>query len=151
MQTLEGISMTSLVAVLAVDQRGPCALYLMTDSRITWTGHQSEWDAGQKTFSVSNKAHVFGFCGNASFPPSVARQLVEQIEAGLVGSGNDPDVVRAEIKAAVEWAHSVATKNFFDGFSIFHGFREGEFMESKFHLRRIEFFCKHKSNLRNQD
>jgi len=117
--------MTSLVAVLAVDQRGPCALYLMTDSRITWRTHHGEWDAGQKTFFSSNAAHVFGFCGNASFPPSVARQLVEQVEAGIVGMGDDPEAVHAEIKAAVEWAHSVATNKFFDGFSLFHGFREG--------------------------
>ena len=132
--------MTSLAAVLSVDSRGPAGLYLMTDSRITWKGYGGEWDAGQKTYFASNQAHIFGFCGNASFPPSVARQLIEQIESGIIGSSDDPDVVRADVLTVVRWAHSAATNKFFDGFSLFHGYREGRGMKCNFHLWRYEYF-----------
>jgi hypothetical protein len=132
--------MTSLAAVLSVDSRGPAGLYLMTDSRITWKGYDGEWDAGQKTYFASNQAHIFGFCGDAAFPPSVARQLIEQIEAGIIGLGDDPDVVRADILAGIEWAHAAATNKFFDGFSLFHGYREGCGMKCNFHLWRYQYF-----------
>ena len=132
--------MTSLAAVLSVDSRGSAGLYLLTDSRITWKGFDGQWDAGQKTYFASNRAHVLGFCGNASFPPSIARQLIEQIEAGIIGSDDDPAVVCAEVEAAVKWAHSAATNKFFDGFSLFHGFREGRGMGSQFHLWRHQYY-----------
>lgn len=58
--------MTSLGVALAIDARGPSAMYIITDSRISWPngGH---WDAGQKTFVSACSPDIFGFCGDAFF------------------------------------------------------------------------------------
>lgn len=132
--------MTSLVAVLAVDQRGPSSLYIMTDSRITWKGYVGEWDAGQKTYFSASTPHIFGFCGNASFPPSVARQLTEHLDCGVIDTKRDPAVTHAQIGGLVDWALSNATNRFFDKFSLFHGCREGDLMQSRFRLWQTEYY-----------
>ena len=53
-------------------------------SKITWDSSSSLWDAGQKTFASARTADVFGFCGDAFFPPAILRQVTDQINAGLI-------------------------------------------------------------------
>jgi hypothetical protein len=132
--------MTSLAAAIAVDQRGPSALYIITDSRITWKGFAGQWDAGQKTYASQTSAHIFGFCGNASFPPSVIRQVIELMDIGLLTTNEDPAAIHSQVVELLEKTLRTASHQFFDGFSIFHGAREGELMSSKFRLWRTEYY-----------
>ena len=125
--------MTSLAASLSIDARGPSALYLITDSRITWENSLRKWDAGQKTFASRTTPDVFGFCGDAFFPPTILRQIMDQIELGLLG-GSDTDRRHA---ALVERFKESISKSFgapMRAFSIFHGCRDGEGMKSRFRL-----------------
>jgi hypothetical protein len=77
--------MTSLAVALAVDSRGPTAIYIITDSRLTWDSTAVQrWDFGQKTFASARTPDVFGFCGEALFPPMILRQTLDQINCGLI-------------------------------------------------------------------
>src|SRR5690242_15885211 len=78
-------SMTSIAIALAIDARGPSALYIISDSRLTFYGNsEKRWDAAQKTFASLRTPDIFGFCGDAIFPPAVLRQILEQINYGLI-------------------------------------------------------------------
>jgi hypothetical protein len=77
--------MTSLAVALAVDSRGPTAIYLITDSRLTWNATASQrWDGGQKTFASARTPDIFGFCGDAFFPPMILRQFLDQVNSSLI-------------------------------------------------------------------
>jgi hypothetical protein len=128
--------MTSLAVALAVDSRGPSALYIVTDSRLTWqTKEKPHWDVCQKTFAAINSADVFGFCGDAFFPPSILRQIVEQINRGVLFREGVPAEERHHIAfSALEAAIAQAKSAPMTSFSVFHGSRDGEFMKARFRV-----------------
>lgn len=126
--------MTSLGVALAVDARGPSAMYIVTDSRISWSngGH---WDAGQKTFVAARSPDMFGFCGDAFFPPIVIRQIIDQVNCGVLfadgtDSGGRHRIFVHILRQSIERQSGAPIVNF----SIFHGARDGEFMQSRFRL-----------------
>jgi hypothetical protein len=89
-----------------VDSRGPAGLYIITDSRITWGTSDHRWETGQKTLSSTRTPDVFGFCGDAYFAPAMLRQIVDQVNAGLllvgnVGAVERHMVVRSALKSAL--------------------------------------------------
>lgn len=132
--------MTSLAVTLSVDSRGPCGLYIFTDSRITWGSQSGRWDAGQKAFASSYSADVFGFCGDAFFPPSVLRQVIELIDARLLFDASASAEHRHN--KAVEVFRSAIKKRFgapIKNFSIIHGSRNEEFMASSFRVWKTQF------------
>ncbi len=131
--------MTSLATAISIDSRGPAALYIMTDSRITWKDFPGAWDAGQKTFASHIAPHIFGFCGDASFPPSVARQVLERIDYKLLTDITDAYSVHIQIVKSINASLSVASSKFFDVFSFYHGARDGEGMGCKFRLWRTDY------------
>ena len=132
--------MTSLAVALSIDSRGPCAMYIVTDSRITWGTKSERWDAGQKTFAPVNSPDIFGFCGNAYYPPLALRQMIDLVNAGIIFS---PSVAAEDrhqraidvIRSAVENRSDAPISNF----SIFHGSRDGEFMPSRFHAWKTQY------------
>ena len=136
--------MTSLAAKLSVDARGASALYILSDSRITWASDSLiHWDAGQKVFCSHISADIFGYCGEAFFPPYAMRQMVDLIDSGLLFSKSD----------AAEYRHNQAISVFrstiesgppslLGDFSLIHGARDGELMSSQFRLWIIRFTSK---------
>jgi hypothetical protein len=128
--------MTSLAVALAVDSRGPTGIYIITDSRITWNAATSQrWDGGQKTFASLRTPDIFGFCGDAFFPPMILRQFLDQINYGLV----IPDEMNAESRHSVfttmlKRSFEQRTRAPIRTFSIFHGARDGELMKSRFRV-----------------
>ncbi len=126
--------MTSLGVALAVDARGPCAMYIVTDSRISWSNGR-HWDAGQKTFVSARSPDMFGFCGDAFFPPVVIRQIIDQVNCDvLFFEGTDSEerhrLFVQILRQAIERQSGTPMNNF----SIFHGARDAEFMHSRFRL-----------------
>jgi hypothetical protein len=127
--------MTSLAASLSIDQRGPSALYIITDSRITWEASTKRWDSGQKAFASRTTPDIFGFCGDAYFPPAILRQILEQLDIGLLGATNlDVGGRHACVVERLQHAISKRADAPMVAFSVFHGAREGEFMKSRFCL-----------------
>ncbi|MGR9268170.1 hypothetical protein [Rhizobium leguminosarum] len=132
--------MTSLAAAISIDSRGPCALYIVSDSRITWRGLGGHWDVGQKTFASRTTPHIFGFCGNAAFPPAALRQVIELLDMGVLDDCESSEVAHARFIDIFNSNLSAATNKFFDGFSILHGSREGAGMKCKFRLWKTDYF-----------
>ena len=125
--------MTSLAVALSIDSRGPCAIYIVTDSRVTWRKRTERWDAGQKTFAPVNSPDIFGFCGNAYFPPLALHQMIDLVNAGIIFRTSEAAEHRHQraidvIRSAIENRSRAPISNF----SIFHVARDGEFMTSKF-------------------
>lgn len=133
--------MTSLAVSLSVDSRGPCGLYFITDSRITWGSSDHRWDAGQKTFASRRFPDVFGYCGDAYFPPMMLRQVVDQLDAGLICLDNTPpERHRIAIARALEVAmQGVVGRPPMLPFTIYHGAREGDGMSASFRLWQMRY------------
>lgn len=133
--------MTSLAASLSVDQRGPCALYIITDSRITWGKTSAQrWDAGQKAFASRTTPDVFGYCGDAFFPPVVIRQILEQVESGLIlGRCDDADTRHSRMAGMMQATVATQVATPIEKFSVFHGARDGGGMQSRFRLWQISY------------
>ena len=64
--------MTSLVAWIGVDSRGPSSIYIATDSRISWQTKSGitvqTWDSARKTSAVATSPQIFGFAGDVFYP-----------------------------------------------------------------------------------
>lgn len=132
--------MTSLAVAIASDARGPCSLYLMTDSRITWATAAERWDVGLKTFASPNTADIFGFCGDAYFVPIALSQALELLSRGTLdlehASADERHLaVIGLLKAAVAQVRTVNIASL----TFFHGARDGEFMDSRFRLWRSQY------------
>jgi hypothetical protein len=140
--------MTSLAVALAVDSRGPNALYIVTDSRITFlSGGGGVWNIGQKTFASTRSPDIFGFVGDSIFPPAVLRQLLDQVNCGLLYD----EAVDAQQR------HSILLRTFrrainqrsgtvpISDFAVFHGARDGQLMKSNFRLWETRYFAQSKT------
>lgn len=137
--------MTTIAVELSIDARGPCALYIVSDSRITWGKHENRWDSGQKTFASSKTPDIFGYCGSAFFPTQVLNQITHQIEAGILFNGN----ANAQERHG-RWLNTVrkSLKNsqgaLIEDFTLLHGARNGEGMKSEFLLWESKWSSKNK-------
>lgn len=132
--------MTSLAIALAVDARGPSALYIITDSRITWRGSSGRWDGARKTFA-SQHADIFGFCGDGFFPPVILQQVLLQSSLGLLYDKAADSLTRHTIVMdAIRRTLKNAVNAPIDSFSLFHGTRDGEGMGSQFLLWDIHYY-----------
>ncbi len=132
--------MTSLAAAIASDSRGPCALYLITDSRITWARPTERWDVGRKTFVSPVSADVFGYCGDAYFMPMALGQVLNMVACGVV----DLTMISSEerhtaVLELLKYSLGKISTKYASAVALFHGARESEFMSSKFRLWRSEF------------
>ena len=95
----------------------PRAIYLASDSRITWGGASRRWEAGRKVFVPNVEPHLFGFCGDVVLPALLIGQLVSSIDAGVLfsaGASADDrhDAVLRAVERAVGCAISTPTIDF---------------------------------------
>jgi hypothetical protein len=127
--------MTTIAAELSIDSRGPCALYIVSDSRITWKKHDHRWDSGQKTFASSYSPDIFGYSGSAFFPTQILNQITRQIEAGILFDENAHARERHgrwlnTIKRSLENSQNALIEDF----TLLHGARDSAGMKCKFLL-----------------
>ena len=119
--------MTTLVAWTKVTSGRANAVYLASDSRITWGGPKSRWDAGRKLFACRTSADIFGFCGDLVFPSQILSQIVDLADSGLLFNSNARSVRRhaavvAAIKTSNDRRHNAPDRDF----EILHVSRQGE-------------------------
>ncbi len=132
--------MTSLAAAIASDSRGPSALYLITDSRITWIQPAERWDVGRKTFASLISADVFGYCGDAYFIPIALGQILNMVTYGVVDmTAASAEERHATVLKLLKTSFEKISTKYASSAALFHGARQGEFMSSKFRLWRTEF------------
>lgn len=132
--------MTSLIAWVGVDSRGPASIYFASDSRITWDG-AGAWDHARKLFACRQYPHIFGYCGDVLFPTQTLSQITEMIDSGLIfrGSSDGIDVCTENIISIMESALKTYPSAAKRKFEVLYCIREGETMTSRFHLRQINF------------
>jgi len=137
--------MTSLLSWVSYTSTGkdrttPTALYIVSDSRITWGSSARHWDAGRKVFSCRLEAHIFGYCGDVVFPSLVLAQITSAIDSGILF----PDGAAAEKKHAIifesiqrsfERRHNAPGENF----SIIHALRIGEDDSGQYFVWQISY------------
>lgn len=131
--------MTTLIAWLGVDSRGPTSMYFASDSRVSWDGRPGVWDCGQKLFASNAQPEIFGFTGYVNLPASILSKACTQIDRGL-RSPND----EASIEGRVDWLYRLVKREVDlhpswrnEDFNIFYGVRVGAGMpdRSAFHLQ----------------
>ena len=124
---------------VAIDSRSASSLYIASDSRIA-DNRGGLTDHARKLYACSTRAHVFGYVGWSDYYPCVVlERLVEAIDSGLFGIGDDVSVRQSKVFAFLKdsladrlrWAnqrvHSAP-------FSILHGARQGRGIKSEFRL-----------------
>ena len=87
--------MTLITAFMGRDQRKMSSLYILSDSRFTWSPDAkknlcfkknlpSKFDFGKKVFCFKNSPDIIGYCGDVLFPTIVLNQLVELCDNDLL-------------------------------------------------------------------
>lgn len=125
--------MTSFVAWVGVDSRGPASLHLASDSRISWAD-KAHWDCGRKLFACSTSPHIFGYVGDVLFPSLVLGQIAAAIETEMYKrdalATDRFERIRQQVSRSFTGYPAFARKPF----SIVHGTRQGEYMDCEFVL-----------------
>ena len=129
--------MTSLVAWVGADSRGPASLNIASDSRIAWAAGASvryHWDHGKKIFASTTAPLIVGYVGDVLFPALVLPGAIDRI---------DRQVFRAD-GAAVEGLISVLRREWRDypaelrrPVTIYIGHRVDERMLAEFRLTAL--------------
>lgn len=72
--------MTTLIAWAAIDDRNTSAVYMASDSRISW-GANEFWDSGRKVFASDKHPEILGYTGDALFCTQVLGQVIAFIDS----------------------------------------------------------------------
>lgn len=72
--------MTTLISWVACDSVKQTAIYLASDSRLSWN-KDVYWDQGRKIFPSQKYADIFGYCGEAVFCSQQLSQIVTYIDS----------------------------------------------------------------------
>lgn len=136
--TLGGMS--SLVAWVGVDSRGPASFYLASDSRITWGSPGPAWDTGRKLFAAPTSSDVFGYCGEVLFPALFLSQLDSlATRRVLVVDAEDPAKRHETVRRIAEGSFEAYPTSIRGAFTILHAARESAGMASRFRLWRLDW------------
>lgn len=134
--------MTTLIAWIGVDSRGPASLYFASDSRFSWGDRQS-WSFGRKLFASKTYPDILAYCGDVTFPSTILNQIVDRIDPGLLYAKDDTPVQKNN---KIFTSISLSFKNYpvsqRRGFHIIHGCREETGMKSVFHVFKITWTTK---------
>lgn len=79
--------MTTLVAFSSVNSEEVAAVYLASDSRISWPGVGGKlfsWDYGKKVFYSKRSPLMMGYCGDVVFPSQILSQIIDLIDNNLL-------------------------------------------------------------------
>ena len=111
----------------------PRAIYLTSDSRITWGSDMHRWDAGRKTFAPVKEPHLFGYVGDVLFPSLVLGQIVSAIDKGVLFAADAKDYERHDlILRALKASHRKGRNAPDRDFTIVHIFRANDWPDTSF-------------------
>jgi hypothetical protein len=132
--------MTTLISWISVDQHAPAALYMASDSRISWGSPRARWDAGRKLFACRKFPDLFGYAGEVVFPSLVLGQISDAADLALFFRDNDDSHTRhgrfvEAIKVSFDHRHNVPNTKF----CILHASRELSGRKAEFRLWRLTY------------
>ena len=146
--TLGKIIMTTLAAWITYSQTGekpelPRALYMASDSRITWGSKSIRWDAGRKVFNPKEEPHIFGYCGDVVFPSLALGQIILAIDNGvLFDHHSSPAQKHESIIQLLKNSFANGLNHPARDFSILHAYRESPWPHTEFHIWQITYRTK---------
>lgn len=122
------------------DRKTPRAVYLASDSRITWGSSARRWDAGRKLFAPHSAPHIFGYCGDVVFPSLVLGQIVSAIDRRALFAANaDPQLKHSAIFESIQESFGRRHNAPDADFSILHVHRQRSERGSRFFLWQIDY------------
>lgn len=131
--------MTSLIAWIGADQRGPASLNIATDSRITWNpdvAPRDYWDQAKKVFVSRTEPLVIGFVGDVLFPMLAVPAVIDRIEHGVYPGGER--IVEGVTQGIRHlWSEYPAGQR--GGVTIYIATRHGSGMTAKFELASLVY------------
>lgn len=131
--------MTSLVAWVGADTRGPSSLNLATDSRITWPAGAStayHWDHGKKVFASATAPLVVGFVGDVLFPALMLPSIIDRVDRSVFrADGSTAEGLIAALRR--EWREYPISER--RPLSIYIAYRIGEGMSASFKLTSLTY------------
>jgi hypothetical protein len=136
--------MTTLLAWVAADQRGPASIRVAADSRISWSSANGivlrNWDFGRKVFASYRHPDVVGYCGDVLFPTQTLGQMIELIDrdAFFPGRAEPREKVQLIVEALERAACKYPPEETRD-FTIVHCTRVEEYMDGEFHVSIVSF------------
>ena len=94
----------------------------------------------KKAFASRVSADIFGYCGDAYYPPMILRQVIDQVDNGLLFADH---LIASERHAIVVQAFQRALEQRVDtpisSFSVFHASRDGSGMKCMFRLWEVAY------------
>lgn len=75
--------MTCLVSWIAADINGPSAIYIASDSRISWASF-FRWNYAKKVYALANTPDILGYCGDVLFTSQVLAQACNIADSGTL-------------------------------------------------------------------
>jgi hypothetical protein len=131
--------MTSLLAWVGVDARGPASIYMASDSRISW-GSKAQWNYGRKLFASTKHPDIIGYVGDVLFPSLVLGQIIDLIDNGVLFNSNDTPQERLEkLKRVIQTTYEYYPNEARQAFTVLYGTRERDKLQSVFHMFTLEF------------
>lgn len=129
--------MTSFVAWIGVDARGPASIYFASDSRISWSYQNKTygiWDHGRKLFASAKYPEIFGYFGDTFFPSQVLAQVLDLIDGDILFESSDnPEIKFGKVISIVRRSFKDYPLNQGTPFTLIYSTRENSKMESCFH------------------
>lgn len=141
--------MTSVIAVLAKDQRGPCALYFLTDSQQTFLNTNkkiTKTSFCKKAFASDKTPDIFCFCGEVNNPTRIIKDCIKNAFNNITNINDKHDKL---IEIAIQFINSNTESRM--NFTIFHGVREHTGMASVFHLWKTTFYYSEYKYINHED
>lgn len=131
--------MTSLVAWVGVDSRGPASVYIASDSRITWgAGHR--WDYGRKLYASASSPEILAYCGDVLFPSQALGRALDLIDSGVIFAPSDsPTAKWSAIIATLTASLEGYPEQQAGPFTIAYCTRDGSGMGSRFYLSSLQW------------
>lgn len=137
--------MTTLLSWISYSDTGeqshlPRAVYLVSDSRITWGRADRRWENGRKVFAPLTEPHLFGYNGDVVLPALILGQLTSAMDARVLfdagaTAADRHQTVFGVIRRAVACAIETPTQNF----AIHHLLRESDWPSTTFRAWDISF------------
>lgn len=137
--------MTTLMSWISYSDTGeaphlPRAVYLVSDSKITWGSADKRWEAGRKIFATRTEPHLFGFCGDVVLPALILGQIVSAIDAEIlfepIATAQERQALIFEtLKRTIASAVNTPTLDF----TIHHLFRDKPWPNTSFRAWNMQF------------
>ncbi|MGB6153068.1 MAG: hypothetical protein WBG48_13880 [Pricia sp.] len=137
--------MTTLASWITYSKTGekpelPRAIYIASDSRITWGSESLRWDSGRKVFCSQIKPHIFGYCGDVVFPSLVLGQIISAIDNEILFENEQTSDQKHEcIFEVIKNSHKVGHNHPIMDFSIIHAYRSLTWPNTEFLFWHISY------------